>query len=41
MSNEKKKEPCPCEEFNCPRHGNCSECRAKHYNEGSKPKCER
>lgn len=30
-----KNKSCPCPKANCPRHGNCDECRAFHA--GKKP----
>lgn len=34
---------CPCRKLNCPRHGNCGECREYHKGPGEKwePACER
>lgn len=34
-------EKCPCKKKNCPRYRKCEECKARHYEKGGKPYCER
>ena len=35
------KKDCPCPKKECPRNGNCEECRANHSAQGNLPACER
>jgi len=39
LNKKENEKECPCDEFNCERHGICCECINYHRENGDKPAC--